>query len=554
MSTATATGAKIEIRGLTKRFGSFVAVDDLSFDVEPGRITGFLGPNGAGKTTTLRMLLGLVHSTSGTATINGQRYVDLPAPQSTVGAALEATNFHPGRSGRDHLRVLADAGSIPHTRVDELLELTGIPAAARKRAGEYSMGMRQRLGLAAALLGDPQVLVLDEPSNGLDPEGIRWLRGFLRHLSHEGKTILVSSHLLQEVEQTVDEVVIIANGRLVRAGAMSELHGTPGAVIRTSDRERLAGALRVADVTSAPGDDDTLVADTTDLRLVGDVALRAGLPIYGLEPKRADLEALFFELTEGTNRNESARGRAPRGGCRDRPGRSEPVTAAIRSEFRKFFTTRMWWGMAIAIFVAGGAFAALFAFVVHQGTTGGPGSTPIIGDDTQVANTVYTSGISVGYLLMLTIGVMSIGSEYRHKTISATFLATPRRTRAMVAKVFALIGIGAVYGLISLVGSVAVGSVGLTLIDRPRLPLLAGRPLAGPQPARAGALGADRPGHRHPHPEPGGGAAHRHRRGLDRRAAPRARAGRLGVRARAHRRVPAVAGDQRRGQRHLTEC
>src|SRR6478752_2234488 len=280
MSTATATGAKIEIRGLTKRFGTFVAVDDLSFDVEPGRITGFLGPNGAGKTTTLRMLLGLLHSTSGTATINGQRYVDLPAPQSTVGAALEATNFHPGRSGRDHLRVLADAGSIPHTRVDELLELTGIPAAARKRAGEYSMGMR-------------------------------WLRGFLRHLSHEGKTILVSSHLLQEVEQTVDEVVIIANGRLVRAGAMADLHGTPGAVIRTSDRERLAGALRVADITSAPGEDDTLVADTTDLRLVGDVALRAGLPIYGLEPKRADLEALFFELTEGTNRNELPGGAPP---------------------------------------------------------------------------------------------------------------------------------------------------------------------------------------------------------------------------------------------------
>jgi ABC-2 type transport system ATP-binding protein len=310
MSTATATGARIEIRGLTKRFGHFVAVDDLSFDVEPGRITGFLGPNGAGKTTTLRMLLGLVHPTSGTATINGHRYVDLPDPLGTVGAALEATNFHPGRSGRDHLLVLADAGSVPHHRVDELLELTGIPAAARKRAGEYSMGMRQRLGLAAALLGDPDVLVLDEPSNGLDPEGIRWLRGFLRHLSTQGKTILISSHLLAEVEQTVDEVVIIANGRLVRAGTMADLHGTPGAVVRTSDPERLAGALRVADVTSSPGADGTLVADTTDLRLVGDVALRAGLPIYGLEPKRADLEALFFELTEGTNRNESP-GAAP---------------------------------------------------------------------------------------------------------------------------------------------------------------------------------------------------------------------------------------------------
>jgi ABC-2 type transport system ATP-binding protein len=311
MSATTTDGARIEIRGLTKRFGAFVAVDDLSFDVEPGRITGFLGPNGAGKTTSLRMLLGLVHATSGTATINGQRYVDLADPLGTVGAALEATNFHPGRSGRDHLRVLADAGSVPHRRVDELLELTGIPAAARKRAGEYSMGMRQRLGLAAALLGDPQVLVLDEPSNGLDPEGIRWLRGFLRHLSSEGKTILVSSHLLQEVQQTVDEVVIIANGRLVKAGTVAELEGTPGAVVRTTDAGRLAGALRVADVTSTPGDDGTLIADTTDLRLIGDVALRAGLPIYGLAPQKADLEALFFELTEGTNRNEGSGGGAP---------------------------------------------------------------------------------------------------------------------------------------------------------------------------------------------------------------------------------------------------
>jgi ABC-2 type transport system ATP-binding protein len=307
-ATTTATGARIEVRGLTKRFGQFVAVDDLSFDVEPGRITGFLGPNGAGKTTTLRMLLGLVHATSGTATIDGHRYVDLADPLGTVGAALEATNFHPGRSGRDHLRVLADAGSVPHRRVDELLELTGIPAAARKRAGQYSMGMRQRLGLAAALLGDPRVLVLDEPSNGLDPEGIRWLRGFLRHLSHEGKTILVSSHLLQEVEQTVEEVVIIANGRLVKAGTVAELQGSPGAVVRTSDAQRLAGALRVADVTSTVGTDGSLVADTTDLRLVGDVALRAGLPIYGLEQRRADLEALFFELTEGTNRNETVGG------------------------------------------------------------------------------------------------------------------------------------------------------------------------------------------------------------------------------------------------------
>ncbi|MGL5851594.1 MAG: ABC transporter ATP-binding protein [Phycicoccus sp.] len=306
MTTTASEGARIEVQGLTKRFGSFVAVDDLSFTVEPGRITGFLGPNGAGKTTTLRMLLGLVRPTSGTGTIGGRIYHDLPAPLQTVGAALEATNFHPGRSGRDHLRVLADAGGIRTERVDQLLELVGIPAAARKRAGGYSMGMRQRLGLAAALLGDPHVLMLDEPANGLDPEGIRWLRGFMRHLSGEGKTILVSSHLLQEVEQTVDDVVIISNGRLVRQGAMADLQGSPGAVVRTSEPEQLAGALRVADVTSTAGPDGTLVADTGDLRLVGDVALRAGLPIYGLEPRRADLEALFFELTEGTNRNEAS--------------------------------------------------------------------------------------------------------------------------------------------------------------------------------------------------------------------------------------------------------
>ena len=297
------TGARIEISGLTKRFGGFVAVDDLTFTVEPGRITGFLGPNGAGKTTTLRRLLDLGHPTSGSTRIDGVRYAEIERPFMVVGAALEATNFHPGRTGRDHLRVLATANGIPTARVDELLELTGIPAAARKRAGEYSLGMRQRLGLAAALLGDPKVLILDEPANGLDPEGIRWLRGFLRHLSDEGKTILVSSHMLQEVQQTADDIVIINNGKLIRSGTLAELSGGRGTVVRSSDLDSLAGALRIADVESAPGPDDTLIAETTDLRLVGDVALRAGLPIWELKAKQADLEELFFSLTEGTNRN-----------------------------------------------------------------------------------------------------------------------------------------------------------------------------------------------------------------------------------------------------------
>ncbi len=302
-TTAPDAGARIEIRDLTKNFGSFTAVDKLSFDVEPGRITGFLGPNGAGKTTTLRMLLGLIRPTGGTATIGGRNYGEIARPIRTVGAALEATNFHPGRSGRDHLRVLADTAGIPTSRVDELLDLVGIPAAARKRAGGYSMGMRQRLGLAAALLGDPSVLVLDEPANGLDPEGIRWLRGFLRHLAAEGKTILVSSHMLQEVEQTVDDVVIISNGRLVKQGTMAELHGPVSSLVRTSDANALAGALRVADVTSTVEGPESLTAATGDLRLVGDVALRAGLPVWELRPQGSDLEAMFFALTEGQNRN-----------------------------------------------------------------------------------------------------------------------------------------------------------------------------------------------------------------------------------------------------------
>jgi ABC-2 type transport system ATP-binding protein len=187
-----------------------------------------------------------------------------------------------------------------------MLELVGIPAAARKRAGGYSMGMRQRLGLAAAMLGDPQVLILDEPANGLDPEGIRWLRGFLRHVASQGKTVLISSHMLQEVEQTVDDVVIISNGRLVSQGPMAELHGEARTLVRSSDLAALAGALRVSDVTSTEDGSGALIVDTGDLRLVGDVALRAGLPVYELRGVQTDLEALFFELTENTNRNLGA--------------------------------------------------------------------------------------------------------------------------------------------------------------------------------------------------------------------------------------------------------
>lgn len=305
-------GLGVSVQGLTKTFGSLRAVDDLTFDVQPGRVTGFLGPNGAGKTTTLRMLLGLVRPTSGQALIGGERYVDLQHPIQTVGAALEATGFHPGRSGRNHLRVLAATEGIPDSRVDELLDLVGIPAAARKRAGGYSMGMRQRLGLAAGLLGDPQVLLLDEPSNGLDPEGIRWMRGFLRHLaSDQGKTVLISSHLLAEVEQTVEDVVIIANGRMVRSGTMDQLHGEPAALVRSADPHRLAAALDRAGIPARPlpgKGEDALEAATGDLGAVGKVALEAQVALSELSPRRTDLERLFLELTESPehrNRNRN---------------------------------------------------------------------------------------------------------------------------------------------------------------------------------------------------------------------------------------------------------
>jgi ABC-2 type transport system ATP-binding protein len=310
ITTASGSG-RIEVDRLTKRFGDLTAVDDLTFTVEPGRITGFLGPNGAGKTTTLRMLLGLVRPTSGEATIGGRLYHEIPTPSGFVGSALEATNFHPGRTGRDHLRVLADTTDADHRRVDEMLVQVGLEAAAGKRAGGYSMGMRQRLGLAAAMLGDPQVLILDEPGNGLDPEGIRWLRGFLRHVSGQGKTVLVSSHMLQEVEQTVDDIVIISNGRLVQQGSMSELHGEGSSLVRTSDPESLVGALRTADIDGALQPDGSVLATTADLQLIGDVALAAGLPVHELRQVSTDLESLFFSLTEGQNRNLGDQAAAP---------------------------------------------------------------------------------------------------------------------------------------------------------------------------------------------------------------------------------------------------
>lgn len=287
----------IEIDRLTKHFGAVVAVHDLSFTVRPGRVTGFLGPNGAGKTTTLRMLLGLVRPTAGTATIGGLRYDRLPSPLTTVGAALEATGFHPGRSARDHLRVVAAAAGLADSRADEVLVLTGLADAADRRVGGFSLGMRQRLALAQALLGDPPVLLLDEPANGLDPAGIAWLRGFLRHLADGGRTVLVSSHVLSEVRQTVDDVVIISRGRLVRTAPLAELEEAAGTVVVSPDPDRLATALTAAGLAPAPDPDGGLRVPGADPAVVGSIAFAAEVELHELRRDAGDLERIFLALT-----------------------------------------------------------------------------------------------------------------------------------------------------------------------------------------------------------------------------------------------------------------
>ncbi len=249
-SLGRSMSAAIEIRGMTKRFGRIEAVKDLSFEVDAGRVTGFLGPNGAGKSTTLRMLLGLIHANAGEGTFGGRRYEDLPHPSAHVGVVLEEASFHPGRSGRNHLRVLAAAGNHPDGRVDEVLDTVGLTAAANRRVKGYSMGMRQRLAIAAALLGDPEVLILDEPANGLDPPGIRWMREVLRSQAGRGRAVLVSSHLLSEVAQAADDVVVIAGGVLRASGPLESVLGGPDGPVT---RVRAAEAIRLAELLRERG-------------------------------------------------------------------------------------------------------------------------------------------------------------------------------------------------------------------------------------------------------------------------------------------------------------
>jgi ABC-2 type transport system ATP-binding protein len=300
--TAPPVAPAVEVRGLTKHFGGgVVAVDDLTFTVTPGLVTGFLGPNGAGKTTTLRMLLGLVSPTTGRALVNGVAYRDLPDPTRTVGAVLEASGFHPARTARNHLRTVAARDGIPTRRIDEVLDLVGLADSAQRKVGGFSLGMRQRLELARALLGDPPILVLDEPANGLDPQGIAWMRGFLRWYASLGRIVLISSHLLAEAAQTVDEVVIVAAGRLAAMGPLHELlQGTTTTVrVRTPDAPRLAALLTDAGIAARTEGPDIVVAERTTPEAVGPVMATHAVVVFEMTSSGESLEQLFFEKTEG---------------------------------------------------------------------------------------------------------------------------------------------------------------------------------------------------------------------------------------------------------------
>jgi len=284
------------VEQLTKRYGDHTVVDDLSFTVEPGRVTGFLGPNGAGKASTMTMMLGLATADHGTATIGGRRYRDLDDPARTVGAMIESDAFHPGRSGRNHLLILADAIGIPHRRVDEILEAVGLIDAAHRHAGAYSLGMRQRLGLAAALLGEPPVLILDEPGNGLDPGGIRALRDHLREHARDGRTVLVSSHLLTEVEHLADDVIVINDGRLVTQGSLAELQEA-ASLVRAADPGRLAAAIERNGVVTELSGADGLIVRGMPIDVIGELAFTAGIALRELSSQPGSLEELFLNWT-----------------------------------------------------------------------------------------------------------------------------------------------------------------------------------------------------------------------------------------------------------------
>jgi ABC-2 type transport system ATP-binding protein len=289
----------LQIDHLTKRYGSTLAIDDLSFDVKPGVVTGFLGPNGSGKSTTMRIILGLDHPSKGRAIVNGKNYGELKEPLREVGALLDAKAVHPGRTARNHLRALAASNKIKKARVDEVLDFVGITSVANKRVGDYSLGMSQRLGIAGALLGDPGILLFDEPVNGLDPEGIRWIRDFFRSLANEGRTVFVSSHLMSEMAVSADQIIVIGRGRFITQGSIDDLTATVNGTVyvRASDIKKLSAVISSQHGTVHEENDQALTVGDLTSDQIGQIAFNAGITVLELTPQRASLEDVFMDLT-----------------------------------------------------------------------------------------------------------------------------------------------------------------------------------------------------------------------------------------------------------------
>ena len=457
---------QIVVDGLTKVYKNLRAVDDLSFTVQAGRVTGFLGPNGAGKTTTLRMLLNLVQPTAGTATIGGRRYADLPEPIREVGAILEASAAHKGRTGRNHLRVLCRAAGLPKQRADEVLALVGLTPAANRKFKGYSLGMRQRLGIAAALLGDPRVLVLDEPANGLDPEGIRWMRDLLKALAADGRTVLVSSHLLTEMEILADDVVIIASGKLVAQGTVAAVIDSMPATERTLVRtrrprpaarragrpglEHVHGERRLHLRTGRPGDRRGGPARRGGVASVGHRASGSGrgLPRAHQGRGRDPMTTLASPALSGAKRTGTTPGRL------------------IGAEILKVRTTNAWWLFTIGVVVF--TLLALAVNWLGHHFELHPPISQLNADQQRTAEAsaalartpsglakitadMLTSGQMFGCLLALVLGSLVVTNEFYHQTATATFMTTPHRTAVLLAKLVAAALFGAVFWAVSTV-------------------------------------------------------------------------------------------------------
>ena len=449
----------IEARGLTKRFGQVVAVDGLTFSVQPGEVTGFLGRNGAGKTTTLRMILGLQRPTSGTVTVDGRPYADLAAPLRHVGSLLDARAVQPGCSATEHLLALANSNGIGRRRVGEVLETVGLGQVARKPAGTLSLGMLQRLGLAVALLGDPPVLVLDEPLNGLDPEGIIWFRGLMRQMAAQGRTVLVSSHLMAEMAVTADHLLIIGEGRLLADSEMKAFereHEHEEIRVRTPDPQALRGRVVDAGGTVRDLDATSFAASGLDGSTVGALALRAGVELHELAPVRRSLEDAFMELTAPSARGATAPVRAvPAAAGPVRSGELPAGRAAapkwqvtrfrgiVRSELIKFRSTRPGPLLVAGSLVTGTGTALLFANATAQ-------RYPDLDADEQRSFDPTLLSLRGRSLLEVSLGVLgalAVTSEYGAGTITPSLAAVPDRDRLLAAKALTTAGISLGTGL-----------------------------------------------------------------------------------------------------------